>query len=192
MAVIIPRNTTVPVKREQGCSTTIDNQSSVRIQVYEGERARASEHNLLGFFNLSCVAGAPRGHSLEVCFIIDENGILTVSAKEISTGNTNEIKITNERERLSADEIKKLIQEAEEYRVEDEKFLRKAKVLNSLYDCVYKLRNAVKNKDIKLKCSSEKVKKINRAITMATNLLDKNNQENDVDVLVDHLKELES
>ena len=83
--------------------------------------------------------------------------------------------ITNDKERLSADEIKKLIQEAEEYRVEDEKFLRKAKVMNSLEDCVYKLRNALKNKDIKLKCSSQKVKKIKRAITLAANLLEKNN-----------------
>jgi len=192
MFVVIPKNTSIPVKKTQRACTAVDNQFSVQCKVYEGDRARASDNNLLGFFDLLCVPGAPRGHPLEICFTIDENGILTVSEKEISTGNTNEIMITNDKERLSADEIKKLIQEAEQYRLEDEKFLRKAKVMNSLDDCVYKLRNALKNKDIKLKCSSQKVKKINHAITMATYLLDKNNQENDIDVLGDHLKELES
>ncbi|MCI26702.1 heat-shock protein, partial [Trifolium medium] len=98
MSVVIPRNTSVPVKKTQGYSTAIDNQTATLIQVYEGERARATDNNLLGFFNLSWIQGVPRGHPLEVCFAIDENGILTVSAKEISTGNTNEITITNDKE----------------------------------------------------------------------------------------------
>ncbi|AES78221.1 heat shock 70 kDa protein [Medicago truncatula] len=165
MSVVIPRNTS---------------------------RSRASDNNLLGFFYLSCTPGAPCDHPLEVCFTIDDNGILTVSAKEKSTGNTNEITITNDKERLSADEIKKLIQEAEEYRAEDEKFLRKAKVMNELDDCIYKLRNALKNKDVALKLSSQKVENINNAITVATNLLDRNNQQSEVEVLEDHLKELKS
>jgi L1 cell adhesion molecule like protein len=156
--------------------------------VYEGERARSSDNNLLGFFNLSCHPGAPRGHPLDVCFTINENGILNVSAMEISTGNMNEITITNEKERLSREEIKNLIQEAEEYRVEDEEFLRKAKVRNALDDCVYKLRKALKNTDLKSKLSSQKVRTINRAITVAL----KNYQQKEVGALEDHLKDLES
>ncbi|MCH81116.1 heat-shock protein, partial [Trifolium medium] len=192
MSVVIPRNTSIPVKKRQGYATSIDNQYSVPIKVYEGERARSSDNNLLGFFNLSCLPGAPRGHPLDVCFTIDENGVLNVSAMEKSTGNTNEITITNEKERLSREEIIKLIQEAEDYRAEDEEFLRKAKLRNALDNYVYKLRKALKNTDLKSKLSSQKVRKINRAITVATNLLPKNNQQNEVDVLEDHVKELES
>jgi L1 cell adhesion molecule like protein len=106
---------------------------------------------------------------------------------EISTGNMNEITITNDKERLSREEIKKLIQEAEEYRVEDEEFLRKAKVRNALDDCVYKLRKALKNTDLKSKLSSQKVRTINRAITVAL----KNYQQKEVGALEDHLKDLE-
>jgi len=86
----------------------------------------------------------------------------------------------------------KLIQEAKEYHAEDEKFLRKAKVMNALDDCIYKLRNALKNKNVKLKLSFQKNKKINHAITVANDLLYEKNQGNEVDVLEDHLKELES
>ena len=192
MDVVINRNTSIPVKKTKFYKTVVDNQASVAIKVYEGERARASDNNLLGMFTLSCIPG-PRGQPLVKCFTIDENGILTVSVKERSTGNTNEITITNDKERLSSYEIKKMIQEAEEYCAEDEKFLREAKVMNALDECVYKLRNAMKNTDVKSKLSSEEVKKINSAITVATNLLDKkNNQHNEVDVLEGNLKELES
>ena len=162
------------------------------IEVYEGERARVSDNNVLGFFRLSGLPSVPRGHPFDVCFAIDENGILTVSAEERSTRSKNEITITNDKERLSRVEIEKLIQEAKDYHAEDEKFLRKAKVMNALDDCIYKLRNALKNKDVKLKLSSQKNKNINRAITVAKDLLHKNNQGNEVDVLEDHLKGLES
>jgi L1 cell adhesion molecule like protein len=190
MSVVIPRNTFIPITKTKPYSTAIDNRGAF-IEVYEGERAKASDNNLLGSFILSCRPGAPRGTPLEVCFTIDENGILTVSAMEKSTGNTNEITITSDKERLSREEIKKLIEEAREYHAEDEKFLKKAKVMNELDDCIYKLRNALKNKQVKSKLSSYKVKKINLAITKATNLLDKNKHQNELYVLQNHLKELE-
>ncbi|MCH98002.1 heat-shock protein, partial [Trifolium medium] len=141
---------------------------------------------------LSCPPGTPRGQPLEVCFAIDENGILTVSAKEISSGNMNEITVTNDKERLSAFEIRKMIEEAERYHVEDKKFLRKAKVMNELDSCIYKIRKALKKKDVNLNLSAEESEKINNAITVAANLLDKNNQQKEVEVLEVHLKELES
>ncbi|CAJ2669468.1 unnamed protein product [Trifolium pratense] len=192
MGVVIPRNTPVPVKMTKSFSTIKDNQSIARFPVYEGERAKASENNLLGSFNLLCRPGAPRGHPLEVCFAIDENGILTVSAKEISTGNMNEITITNDKERLSKIEIKRKIEEAEKYHEEDMKFLKKAKVMSSLDSWVYDMKNTLKKKDINLILSPQEIEKINNAITFATNLLDKNNQQEEIDDLEGHLNELES
>ncbi|XP_024632729.1 heat shock cognate 70 kDa protein [Medicago truncatula] len=192
MNVVVPRNTSVPFKMTNQYLTSKDNQYSALIEVYEGERAKVSDNNMLGFFRLSGLPSVPRGHPLDVCFAIDENGILTVSAEERSTGSKNEITITNDKERLSRVEIEKLIQEAKEYHAEDEKFLRKAKVMNALDDCIYKLRNALKNKNVKLKLSFQKNKKINHAITVAKDLLHEKNQGNEVDVLEDHLKELES
>ncbi|CAK8541093.1 unnamed protein product [Lathyrus sativus] len=191
MSVVIPRNTTIPVKMSRGFVTAIDNHCSVPINVYEGERARAPDNNLLGMFSLSCLPGAPRGQPLDVCFVIDENGVLSVSAKEVSTGNTNEITITNDRERLSTLEMKKMIEEAERYKVEDKKFLRKAKVMSGLDYCVYNMKNALKE-DVSLKLSPQESAKINNAITVATNLLAGNNNTNEIDVLENHLKELES
>ncbi|XP_020219783.1 probable mediator of RNA polymerase II transcription subunit 37c [Cajanus cajan] len=130
MSVVIPRNTTIPVKRTKEYMTIEDNQPSTRIKVYEGERTRASDNNLLGSFVLSGFPRVPRGHAFCVTFALDENSILSVSAEDKTTGSKNEIIITNDRERLSTVEINRMIQEAEYYKAEDEKFLRKAKTMN--------------------------------------------------------------
>ncbi|XP_045798643.1 heat shock cognate 70 kDa protein-like [Trifolium pratense] len=191
MEVAIPRNTTIPVKKTLNCRTTKDNQSTASIEVYEGERAIASENNLLGSFKLSGLSPALRGHPMCVCFSVDENGILTVSAKEVSTGIMNEIIITNYKERLSAAEIKELIQEADNYRAEDEKFQQMAKVKSALDFCVYKIESALKKQNINFKLSTPENKKINVAIRMAKKLLDENDL-HEVDLLEDHLENLES
>ncbi|CAJ2669467.1 unnamed protein product [Trifolium pratense] len=190
MSVVIPRNTTIPVKKTQIYHTS--DCSDALINVYEGERARAPDNNLLGSFVLSCRPNAPRGTPLEVCFSINENGILTVYAKEISTGNMNEITITNDKERLSRFEIQRKIEEAEKYHEEDVKFLKKAKVMSALDSCVYNMKNALKKKDVNLILSPQEIEKINNAITFAMNLLDKNNQQEEINVLEGHLNELES
>ncbi|RDX81411.1 putative mediator of RNA polymerase II transcription subunit 37c, partial [Mucuna pruriens] len=119
MSVVIPRNTTIPVKRTEEYSTVEDNQSSVLIQVYEGERTRASDNNLLGFFTLSGLSPAPKGHPLDVCFAIDENGILFVSVEDKTTGKKNEMTITNDQRRPSAEKIRRMVGEAEKYQDED-------------------------------------------------------------------------
>ncbi|GAU23232.1 hypothetical protein TSUD_172600 [Trifolium subterraneum] len=191
MSAVIPRNSSIPVKKTKGYVTAEDNHGA-SILVYEGERASVANNNLLGSFSLHCRPGAPRGTPFEVCFTINENGILTVSAMENSTGNTNQITITNDKERLSVEEIKKLIEKAREYHAEDERFLRKVKVMNELDDIIYKLTNGLKNEDVKSKLSSQKVKKINLAITKTTDLLDKNKHQNELHVLEYHLKELET
>ncbi|KEH36755.1 putative Heat shock protein 70 family [Medicago truncatula] len=193
MDVVIPRNTCIPVNKTRPYVTTKDNQISANINVYEGERARASDNNLLGCFNLFGIPPAPCGSpSSNVCFAIDENGILTVSAKNNASGSSNKITITNHKERLSSEDIKKLIQEAEKYRIEDKKFLRKAKAVNVLDDYIYKMGTALKKNDINLKLSSEEIEKIESTIAKATNLIDENNQQVEIDVLEDHVEGLKS
>jgi L1 cell adhesion molecule like protein len=191
MSVVIPRNTSIPVKMTGKFVTSEDNQRKAELKVYEGERARAEDNNLLGSFILSCCPDAPRGSRIDVCFFINENGILTVSAKEISTGNTNEITITNEKQRLSTCEIKKMIEDAKRYRAEDTKFLRMAKVSNELEDCVYNMKKFLKRKDVSSMISLKESEKINNAIIVATNLLYMNIKEKKINALKSQLKELE-
>ncbi|CAJ2658019.1 unnamed protein product [Trifolium pratense] len=192
MNVVIPRNTSIPVKKTGEFCTVVDNQTRSLIEVYEGERTRASDNNLLGSFYLSGHTPAPRGHPYDVCFAIDENGILTVSATNNASGNSNQITITNYKERLSSEEIKKLIKEAENYHIEDKKFLRKAKAVNALDEYIYKMKISLQKEDVNMKLSSEEIENIESAITVATNLLSVNNQQVEADVLEDHLKGLES